>query len=62
MYNTELIKSFPDKPGCYIMKNVGSEVIYVGKAKNLKKRVIQYFNGQDKRSKIENLRKHINTI
>ena len=62
MYNTELIKSFPDKPGCYIMKNVGSEVIYVGKAKNLKKRVIQYFNGQDKRSKIENLRKYINTI
>ena len=62
MYNTDLIKTFPDKPGCYIMKNVGSEVIYVGKAKNLKKRVIQYFNGQDKRSKIENLRKFINTI
>lgn len=62
MYNTELIKSFPDKPGCYIMKNIGNEVIYVGKAKDLKKRVIQYFNGQDKRSKIENLRKSINTI
>lgn len=33
----------PDKPGCYQMKNLNSQIIYVGKAKNLKKRVRSYF-------------------
>lgn len=33
----------PDKPGCYIMKDLNAQVIYVGKAKNLKNRVRSYF-------------------
>lgn len=33
----------PDKPGCYQMKNSQNKIIYVGKAKNLKKRVSSYF-------------------
>lgn len=33
----------PDNPGVYMMKNELGEVIYVGKAKNLKKRVRSYF-------------------
>lgn len=33
----------PDKPGVYQMKNDVNEIIYIGKAKNLKKRVSQYF-------------------
>ena len=37
------IKSLPDSPGCYLMKS-GGEIIYVGKAKNLKNRVSQYFH------------------
>jgi len=36
------IANLPDSPGCYIMKSEG-RVIYVGKAKNLKNRVKQYF-------------------
>lgn len=32
-------------PGCYLMKNTQNEIIYVGKAKNLKKRVRSYFRG-----------------
>lgn len=36
-------KSLPDNPGCYLMKNKEGSVIYVGKAKNLKKRVTSYF-------------------
>ncbi len=37
------IASLPDSPGCYLMKSEG-EIIYVGKAKNLKHRVSQYFH------------------
>ncbi len=35
----------PDAPGCYLMKDDKDQVIYVGKAKNLKKRVKSYFIG-----------------
>ena len=41
----------PDSPGVYIMKNVDDEVIYVGKAKSLKKRVKSYFDNSPKRPK-----------
>ena len=37
------IRSLPASPGCYLMKSKG-EIIYVGKAKNLKNRVRQYFH------------------
>lgn len=34
----------PQKPGCYIYRNQSNEIIYIGKAKNLKKRMMSYFN------------------
>ena len=39
------LKNIPNDPGCYLMKNKIGEVIYVGKAKNLKNRVRSYFTG-----------------
>ena len=39
----EQAKALPENPGCYLMKNEDGTVIYVGKAKSLKKRVNQYF-------------------
>ena len=38
------LKLVPEKPGCYLMKNKDGLIIYVGKAKNLKRRVNSYFN------------------
>jgi excinuclease ABC subunit C len=38
-----LIALLPDKPGVYEMKDAADAIIYIGKAKNLKKRVSQYF-------------------
>lgn len=44
---TEAVKQslllIPSKPGVYLMKNKDEDIIYVGKAKNLSKRVTQYF-------------------
>src|SRR5438874_537605 len=37
------IRTLPTQPGCYLYKNVEGEVIYVGKAKNLRARVRSYF-------------------
>ncbi|MBQ8451998.1 MAG: excinuclease ABC subunit UvrC [Clostridia bacterium] len=44
-------KEVPESPGVYIMKNVGDEVIYVGKAKILKRRMKSYFDGTPKTQK-----------
>ncbi len=41
-YNVE--QTFPQKPGVYIMKDIEEKVIYIGKAKNLNKRIKSYFS------------------
>lgn len=38
-----ILSTLPDKPGCYLMKNENGDIIYVGKAINLKNRVRSYF-------------------
>ena len=40
----EELKKLPQKPGVYLMKNAGDEIIYIGKAVNLRSRVRQYFS------------------
>ena len=48
MNNTlrETIKLVPEQPGCYLYYDKDGEIIYVGKAKNLKRRVYSYFHKQ----------------
>ena len=41
----EKLKTIPHKPGSYQMRNINNTVIYVGKAKDLYKRVNSYFKG-----------------
>ncbi len=38
------IRTIPTEPGVYLYKNAEGEVIYVGKAKNLRSRVASYFH------------------
>lgn len=56
----EELKKLPDKPGVYIMHNDADEIIYVGKAINLKNRVRQYFqNSKNKTAKVITMVSHI---
>ncbi len=47
------LKNLTTKPGVYVMKDKDGIVIYVGKAKNLKNRVSQYFRNSPKQSKVQ---------
>ncbi len=51
---TEL-KKLPEKSGVYIMKDINDNIIYVGKAISLKRRVKQYFRKNNKTKRIENM-------
>lgn len=55
----EELKKLPENPGVYQMKDTLGEVIYVGKAKNLKKRVKQYFQSKNHIPKIQAMIKNI---
>ncbi len=46
------VAQVPQRPGCYLWKDGKGEVIYVGKAKNLRARMRQYVTLQDERQKI----------
>jgi DNA polymerase-3 subunit epsilon len=45
----ETVKSFPERPGVYTMTNSSGDILYVGKAKNLRDRVASYFSDANTR-------------
>lgn len=64
MNNQESLKQkvnhLPKRPGVYLMQDSLGNIIYVGKAKNLKNRVSQYFRMQkDRDPKVEEMIQHI---
>lgn len=65
-FDPQKLNSFPTQPGVYLMKDKQGEILYVGKAKNLRLRVKQYFvAGRDGRLMVPYLVvkiDHIDTI
>ena len=53
------IDMLPDSPGCYLMKDVSGNIIYVGKAVNLKNRVRSYFRDTAHTPKVAAMISHI---
>jgi len=49
----ESVRIFPHSPGVYIMRNEKDTILYIGKAKDLRKRVLSYFtNGRDLKTQV----------
>lgn len=61
-FDRQKLKTYPTKPGIYIMKDVISRILYIGKATNLKNRLKQYFFGQDSRATVSILISQIESI
>lgn len=55
-------ENLPNKPGVYIMKDKDEKIIYIGKAKNLIKRVQSYFRKNLDRPKTKILMDHFNSL
>ena len=57
-----IVSNIPLNPGIYMMKNIDGTIIYVGKAKSLRKRVRQYFNKSPKTMRIQKMVSQIENI
>ncbi len=58
----EKLKTLTTSPGVYIMRDIDGVVIYVGKAKNLKNRVSQYFRNSQKPAKVQAMVDNVDTF
>ena len=58
----EKIKTIPEKPGIYKMKDMDGNVMYIGKSKTLQSRVRSYFYADHKQNKIKQMVIHIHDI
>ena len=56
------LNAIPHSPGCYIYKDFSETIIYIGKAKDLRKRVSSYFQKKDHDVKTEMLVRSIDSI
>ena len=54
-YLKGIVSNLPEKPGCYQYLNADGKIIYVGKAKNLKRRVSSYFTNPKQTFKTQHL-------
>ena len=58
----DIVEKIPFEPGIYIMKDENENIIYVGKAKSLRKRVRQYFNKTNKTIRIQKMVSKVRNI
>lgn len=59
---SEIVRTLPETPGVYQYYDEQGEIIYIGKAKNLKKRVSSYFNKNHDSARLNMLVRKINNV
>jgi excinuclease ABC subunit C len=63
MQSNEIIKNIPREPGVYLFKDRTGKIIYIGKAKNLSKRISSYFGkGKDRSLKASLILTNFHTV
>ena len=55
-------QNIPSNPGCYLFKDKFGKIIYIGKAKDLKKRVLSYFNRTEESAKTQALVESVDSV
>lgn len=53
---------YPESPGCYLMKDLGGRILYVGKSKSLRSRLRSYFNQNQTNKRLRQLVSEIASI
>lgn len=61
-YLNSILKKLPDSPGVYLMKDIFDNIIYIGKAISLKKRIRSYFSTNIQDLKVLNMVSNISDI
>lgn len=62
-FDSQAIRALPELPAVYMMKDRAGRVVYVGKAKNLRQRLAQYFIRQsEKPEKLEQIQAHVKSL
>lgn len=62
-FEPDAVGLLPAEPGVYLMRNAGGEIVYVGKAANLRSRVRSYFgNTPDGRINAPLIRRHVKRV
>lgn len=62
IFTPNTLKNVPETPGVYILKDKKETVLYIGKAKNLKKRLISHFKDSTSSGRRDSFKKHIQKI
>ncbi len=62
MIDDETLNNLPESPGVYLFRDKANEVVYVGKAKNLRDRVGSYFVEGPREARLERLLSKINGV
>jgi len=62
MPTSPTLPSLPDNPGCYLFKDGSGRVIYIGKAKSIRKRVQSYFQKTGQDPKTQALVRHVDSV
>ena len=58
----KLLENAPTNPGVYIFKNKSKKIIYIGKAKNIKNRISNYFQKNIENKKTKKLSNQIDSV
>lgn len=62
-FDPKLLSLYPNEPGVYLMKDANGVILYIGKAKDLRSRIKQYFvKGRDSREMVPYLTAQVETV